>query len=75
MEGAPVHCKEITISGWMLAMILACSGCTIQDVFRSTLGGVNSDRAALNKVNPANEYSFPQTDDDRTELKWPKSDS
>jgi hypothetical protein len=45
-------------------------GCSIQDVFRSTLGGVNSDRASLNKVNPMNDQSYPQ-DDNRTVWKFP----
>ncbi len=49
-------------------------GCTIQDVFRTTLGGINSDRAALNKINPANDYSYPQSDEQRTVWRLPKSD-
>jgi hypothetical protein len=49
---------------------LAAAGCTIQDVFRSTLGGVNSDQASLNKINPSNDTSFPQ-DDNRTVWKFP----
>ncbi|REK17999.1 MAG: hypothetical protein DWQ37_05625 [Planctomycetota bacterium] len=55
-----------------LASALSSSGCTIQDIFRSTLGGVNSDRATMNKINAANEYSYPQVDGDRTVLRWPE---
>ncbi len=53
-----------------LVLSAAC-GCTIQDVLRATAGGVNSDRAALNKINSANQYSFPEPGD-RTEIPWPK---
>lgn len=52
------------------AICLACCGCSIQDVFRSTLGGVNSDQASLNKVNPMNDQSYPH-DDNRTVWKFP----
>jgi hypothetical protein len=57
---------------FLVAAILALAvvGCTIQDVFRSTLGGVNSDQASLNKVNPMNDQSFPQ-DENRTVWKFP----
>lgn len=55
------------------AALAACAGCTIQDIFRTTLGGVNSDRAAMNNIDPANEYSYPQ-EDDRTVIRWPKSE-
>lgn len=51
-------------------LLLACAGCSIQDVFRSTLGGVNSDQASLNKINSSNEYSYPQ-DDNRTVWRMP----
>jgi hypothetical protein len=54
-------------------MVLLAGGCTIQDVFRTTLGGVNSDQASLNKVNPSNEYSYPQ-DDSRTVWRLPNSE-
>ncbi len=46
---------------------LVCCGCSIQDVFRSTLGGVNSDQASLNKMN---DQSYAQ-DDNRTVWKFP----
>lgn len=41
-----------------VALCLAMSGCTIQDVFRATLGGRNSDEAYLNRVNPRNNAPF-----------------
>lgn len=54
------------------ALALVASGCTIQDIFRTTLGGVNSDRAAMNDINSANQYSYPEVDGDRTVLRWPE---
>jgi hypothetical protein len=54
----------------VVTISVTCSGCTIQDVFRSTLGGVNSDQASLNKVNPMNDQSYPQ-DENRTVWRFP----
>jgi hypothetical protein len=54
-------------------LLLACAGCSIQDVFRSTLGGVNSDQASLNKINPSNGHSYPE-DDNRTVWRMPGAD-
>jgi len=61
--------KSTSIAMTVAAVLLA-GGCTIQDVFRTTLGGVNSDQATLNKVNPSNEHSYPQ-EDNRTEWRLP----
>ncbi len=60
------------LSGCLTIVTITCAtGCSIQDVFRSTLGGVNSDRSALNKVNPSNEQSFPQADPKPNAKPWP----
>ena len=63
----------ITFVALTAAVVLSSGGCTIQDVFRTTMGGVNSDQASLNKVNPSNEYSYPQ-DDSRTVWRLPKTE-
>jgi hypothetical protein len=63
-------CLPLVVAAAALAV---CAGCTIQDIFRTTLGGVNSDRAAMNKINPANEYSYPDAND-RTVIRWPEGE-
>jgi hypothetical protein len=75
MPGHILFVTRPTITSLALtaAVVLSSGGCTIQDVFRATLGGVNSDQAALNKVNPANEYSYPH-DDNRTVWRLPEAE-
>jgi hypothetical protein len=68
-----ITAKPTMVSVVLTVAMALSSGCTIQDVFRSTLGGVDSDQASLNKVNPSNEFSYPQ-DDSRTVWRLPSAE-
>ncbi len=65
------HARRIAQAATLALVLSAACGCTIQDVLQGTLGGVDSDRATLNKINPSNQNSFPEPNK-RAEIRWPK---
>ncbi len=50
---------RLLLAGALLCACVLLAGCTIQDVLRATLGGRDSNEAALNRINQKNSVSFP----------------